>query len=171
MGMAVLVIDMQDHFLRSVIDDVNVLINNQIKVLHFCAEHAIPVAILEYHGDGPTISALQNKINEVPWHKTFIKLQDDGFSNPELTPWLKERDVDRLVLMGVNSCFCVKQTALGGKLHGFEIATSSALVSCPHEAESREHLELYFFAAFDFQFSLDQLFEYMAAAPQSKSAF
>lgn len=130
MGVAVLVIDMQQSFLNGIDDDmVNVLIDNQIKVLRFCAEHDIPVAVLEFQGEGLTLNVLQWEINRVSRYRVFIKLQDDGFSNPELTSCFVGWSVDALILMGVNAGACVRETAIGALNNGFAIATSSQLIS------------------------------------------
>ncbi|PIN80954.1 hypothetical protein COV11_02915 [Candidatus Woesearchaeota archaeon CG10_big_fil_rev_8_21_14_0_10_30_7] len=61
MNPAVLVIDMQEHFIGYNNPDRDLLIPSQLNVLTYCAQQDIPVIKIEY-GD--------------PWNKTISELSD-----------------------------------------------------------------------------------------------
>jgi nicotinamidase-related amidase len=91
---ALILIDMQEFFLRNLKQDVREkLIENQIEIIDFCIKNKIPVFITQYNClgifRGKTIPVLLNKIggNLV---RTIVKLNNSAFTKTELDSYLKE---------------------------------------------------------------------------------
>jgi len=129
---AVLVVDMQDYFLRDAQDseEVKYLIDRQLEVLGICLTEGIPVGVLEYGGINRTRRELRNFARNFPKGnvKTFVKQKNNGFSNKHLRPWLRDRNVDSVGLLGVNADACVLETAIGAKNNCFYSFTSTDLI-------------------------------------------
>ena len=47
------------------------------------------------------------------------KTQGDAFQEPELAAWLTSQKVDDVIIAGMQSEFCIRQTALGALANGF----------------------------------------------------
>jgi len=63
-------------------------------------------------------------IKEFSPHKEGLvisKEKDDGFSNPVLDLYLKEKDVKNVIICGLLSNCCVKETALGAQEKGYRV--------------------------------------------------
>lgn len=134
---AILLIDMQVHFVPKVREDRKPsLIDAQKQILAYCAEHDVPVCIVEFAGYGETISDLQEILTKIPRAKIVEKYEDDAFSNPELKQTLSTWGVNMLLLMGINADYCVKKTATSAIRNKFRILTASSLIS-----GQREHSE------------------------------
>ena len=109
----IVVIDMQKSFL----DDhdpvtIEYKIGNQQKVLDFCYRQNYSAAVLEYEDSGDTIRDLTRYINRFERHKYFSKFCNDGFSNEFFSKQLENWGLDSLILMGVNTSYCVKETGM-----------------------------------------------------------
>jgi nicotinamidase-related amidase len=132
-NLAVLIIDMQEYFIDS--NEKEELVPNQIAVLQFCQKNHVPVAVIEYMHFGATIADLQSELEKISKEKVrfFTKDQDDAFSSKKLHKWLKENNVDTLILMGVKACACVFATAEHAIKNGYHIATSDDIIAgyCP----------------------------------------
>ncbi len=46
------------------------------------------------------------------------KTQGNAFSQPELTTWLRAKRIDDVVIAGMQSEFCIRDTARGALAHG-----------------------------------------------------
>lgn len=127
---AVLIIDMQKVFLEDIDGkERRRLIESQAEILNYCAEHDIPIVVVEYRGCGKTIRELKRRIKKVPRQEFVTKNVNNGFRNPELEEALKTWGVKKIILMGVNASACVIETAEGAIKKGFQIATSECLIA------------------------------------------
>ena len=109
-NIAGLVIDMQDYYIHDHTRSKKFsIIENQLNMLDYLIAMNYPVAVLEFmgKGKGPTIQILQDKLFTAT-HEYFPKEDNDGFTNPDLLKKLNEWGSKHLILMGVNSSFCVK---------------------------------------------------------------
>lgn len=128
-NLAVILIDMQDYFIDS--NEKRNLIPNQLLVLNFCRIKNIPVAVFEYRNRGETTTMLKKEIVKFSPENicTFIKRSDDAFSVEDFDGWLKEKNIQTLLLMGINACFCVYDTANSAIKNGYKIMTSDTLIA------------------------------------------
>jgi nicotinamidase-related amidase len=129
---AVLLIDMQEEFL----DDIDPyekdrIIGKQKEVLGICINGDIPVAALRCSGVGNIISELSSMVYEVPRHCELKKTEDDGFDGTDLESTLRNWDVEKCFLMGINADGCVRRTGRGAVARRFQIATSDDVIAEP----------------------------------------
>ncbi len=83
----------------------------------------------------PVMSALMGGINapgapgtemdrrliKVPGSMTFTKSRSDAFSNPALVAYLRENQVDRVLITGLDGTYCVNATARGALNRGYRV--------------------------------------------------
>jgi len=141
---AVVLIDMQVRFVPNVREDRKPsLIDSQKKILAYCAEHDVPVCIVEFAGYGETISDLHEILKKIPRTKIVEKYEDDAFSNPELKQTLSTWGVNTLLLMGINADYCVKKTAASAIQNKFRILTAPSLISGQRKHSKDDSIEWY----------------------------
>ena len=134
MNPAVLLIDMQELFLKDILEEHRKLIvSSQLEVLTYCAETDIPVIVVEYKLIVPekTIECLLDKVQSVPRNRTAIKITDNAMlsGKPNVRRFLRGFDADYLVLMGIYASGCVFSTALTALDKEYKISTSGDLIS------------------------------------------
>lgn len=85
--------------------------------------------------DNPIVSVLTGGINapgssgtemdrrliKVPEAMTFSKSRTDAFSTPELDAYLREKQVDQLLITGLDGAYCVNATARGALNRGYKV--------------------------------------------------
>jgi len=130
-GLAVVLIDMQADYVRRLrTGDPEIIIPNQIAVIRYCAEHDIPLVVLEYGGCHlPTLEVLKHEVGEVKRVTMVTKSCNNGFQKTLLHSHLKKLGITKLFLMGINADHCVKSTAVGAMKNGYKIATSNGCIS------------------------------------------
>ncbi|MBN2052718.1 isochorismatase family protein [Candidatus Woesearchaeota archaeon] len=127
-----LLIDMQKQFLENIEhDELERIISGQGIILSYCAQHDLPVVLVEYEGEGSTIEPLKELSQKVHRKATVIKSHDNGFRNTELSDILRRWGLSDVCLMGVNASGCVRATA-SHALKNFRIATAGNLIADPN---------------------------------------
>ncbi|WP_269583566.1 cysteine hydrolase family protein [Roseibium sp. Sym1] len=65
----------------------------------------------------------------------FEKSIGDTFSCPDFEAWLAEKRIGRLILVGLDSCYCVQLTAMGALARGYavEIREDATLTTQPEK--------------------------------------
>jgi len=126
---AVLVIDMQPHYLDFTIDHPAHLISNQATVLEFCKSRGLPIIILKtkYHGD--IVPELKDVVEDYRNKELIEKIGPNGFVDTNLEPVLQERNVKRLIAMGVYSAQCFFTTINGVVARKINVLTAEDLIS------------------------------------------
>jgi nicotinamidase-related amidase len=128
-NLCVILVDMQEYYIRQLRDgDADRIIPQQKKILEWCANNDIPVVVLEFRGEGQTREDLNVLVSKVPTHIHIVKTTDSGFTYTILDEWLKSKEIKSLLLMGINACHCVKDTAADAVNLGYKIYTSSDLI-------------------------------------------
>jgi alpha-ketoglutaric semialdehyde dehydrogenase len=84
-------------------------------------------------GAGPP-AALAERPGELVARKRFY----DGFADPRLDPWLRSRGVTEVVIAGVYTHACVRETALAAYERGYRVVIASDAVG----SDRPEHAEL-----------------------------
>ena len=125
---AVIIVDMQDFFLKNFDVDVRkTLIKNQLKVLGICAERKLPLIVLEFKCRGifrgETTNALKQKIKNIP-HIKIIKENNSGFTQTNLDKILRDAKCKKIFIMGINANACVQDTAIGALHRSYKVAIS-----------------------------------------------
>ncbi len=128
-GLSLVLVDMQEYFLESFKKDVREeLISNQLNFLKRMEKTEIPLAILEYSGEGSTVEPLLSQAKLFQRNYFIEKSYNDGFEGTNLREKLHEWHTRSILLMGVNANFCVKETAESAREEGFGIVTSIELI-------------------------------------------
>ncbi len=131
-NLAVLLIDMQDYFLKEVSEEEKKSeIPYQLEVLNYCKNNNIPVFVLEYLQCGETTRILKEKVDSLPVKEYVTKGYNDGFLKTDLEAKLRSYGIESMLLMGVNASGCVRDTAEGAIRAGFKIMTSKDLIADP----------------------------------------
>jgi len=99
----------------------------QIGVLRWCAEHNVPVFVLEYGGEGATVEVLEEALTRVPRVTRFTKLVNNGFAGTDLDQRLGELQIKALLFMGVFASECLLQNAQAAKRLRYQILTGRML--------------------------------------------
>ncbi len=128
--LAVILVDMQDFFLKKVTkENRKRIIPNQIKVINFCEKYKIPLIVLEYKRRGDTTKILREKIKRLPHTEIVVKEHNSGFRGTNLAEILEEIKVRNILLMGINASGCVQDTAIGALYRGYKILTASTVIA------------------------------------------
>lgn len=128
--LAIVIVDMQMFFLKKLsVEKLNTLLEAQIAVIRICASCNIPIIVLEYKDSGETVQKLDNEILLVKQVVRLIKNDDDGFYDGQLHEQLLRFKANSLLLMGVNTSYCVKVTASSALSLGYKILTGDTLTT------------------------------------------
>lgn len=145
-GSAVLLIDMQADFLQfAERESIDMLVQNQLELLHQERKRGSAIVVFEYLGHGPTISPLREMALTYERVKFITKTQNGGFENfSPIDPdnpihVLNQWSVDHLIVAGVNGAYCVKCTVAGALKAGFSVSTSAKVVA----TFSRKYVDIY----------------------------
>ena len=144
---------MQKAFLkRTPVEERKKLIENHSKLLRFAYEREIPVITVRFSCYGKIISELVPLLKKLKSF-TINKYQNNGFikmygadpqiidsdipqyQNRRLSGILKKKEIDQLILTGVQKRACVLNTAMGAKRRGYELFTSEELMNQRSEKE------------------------------------
>jgi nicotinamidase-related amidase len=124
---ALLVIDIQERILP-VIFEYEKVVQNSIKLIKGFKTLNLPVYYTEQYpkGLGPTAANVKEALNE------SIPIEKMSFScsgAPGLFEELKQREIEQIVLCGIESHVCVMQTALDLLANDFQVHIASDAVS------------------------------------------
>jgi len=127
---AVVVVDMQAGFVDSlepsVYDD---LLSAQNKTLEYCRSQGYPIYLVEFAGNGPTISDIRYEFDQFKYGKCiYVKGQNNGMGQA-LYNQLKSTGVENIIFTGLNRSICVLSTILGAKNAGFNVMTAGDLTA------------------------------------------
>ena len=128
--LAVLIIDMQDFFLKKVTkENRDRIIPDQIKIIDFCAKNNVPIIVLEYKNRGNTTKILKEKLQKLSNVQIIVKEYNSGFRGTHLDEILGNMKVKNILLMGINASGCVQDTAIGALHRGYKILTASMVIA------------------------------------------
>lgn len=99
-----------------------------------------PIVVLEYEDYGPTHDRIQKALENYSEVSVVIKSTDDG-SREFLGEFDSDPDFDRVRVVGVNTCYCVFETAAGLISEGFivEIPKSATACTCGYERHANPY--------------------------------
>lgn len=125
---AVVLIDMQEDFVKELFkEEKGMIISAQKRLLSLCVKYNIPLVVLEYENHKETIPELSEWIEKIKRVEILKKKNDDGFRNTQLDAVLKNFGVKNLLLAGVNTSWCVRETARSALHFGFEVYSNKNL--------------------------------------------
>ena len=66
-------------------------------------------------------TAMDRRLIPVAGSRTFSKNRSDAFSNPELDAYLRQNQVDHLLIVGLDGAYCVNATTQGALNRGYKV--------------------------------------------------
>lgn len=157
-NLGVLVVDMQKEF-EGGIDNKFQLVSSQLKLLKYAKQNNLPIFVLEYVGAGSVFDYLireikdySNKIFVKKYHNDafIVKKYDNGsfcysdesevyfIGDSHLDLELKNKQINDLIVTGVNRYICVFSTVYDAIGRGYKINTSNDLMNHPKEKEESD---------------------------------
>jgi len=133
---ALLVIDLQvgmfDGVREPPLDDHERLLARAKALIAWARERGHAVAFVRHDGapgDGLAPGApgwpVEPRLGQKTDEPTFAKSVGDAFSNPQLQAWLRERNVEAVILAGAQTDQCVKASLDGALRCGFGVTLAS----------------------------------------------
>jgi nicotinamidase-related amidase len=131
---ALLVIDFQERILPVMLD-IDVVIQNAIKLIEGCKILNVPVYCTEQYpkGLGPTDPGIKKVLQSV---EAISKMSFSCVGAGELFEELNQKEVSQVIVCGVESHVCVQQTVLDLLANDFQVDVAADAVS------SRKKLDL-----------------------------
>ncbi|MFH2028301.1 MAG: isochorismatase family protein [Nanoarchaeota archaeon] len=126
-SLAIILMDMQEPFLYYTKDSKTV-IQNQLETLDYAKKNNIPVIMIEYEGNGPTVRPLREKLAELSNVYRITKSKDNAFHDTKLEQQLKQQGIQTLYFMGGKFPYCLFRTANYALKKGFNIISSEDVI-------------------------------------------
>lgn len=144
MKKALLVIDMQNVCVgerhaayfkydnNTLIEEVNKVIDENKDNLIIYVKNVMKKSLLNKFApfqayEGTEEVELVNNLHILSNH-VFVKFKGDAFSNPALNVFLKEHDIQRVEVVGVDGGACVALTAIGAMEHGYKVIVNETAI-------------------------------------------
>jgi nicotinamidase-related amidase len=136
---ALLIIDIQEDYTgpqaKKRYHDGNRIVRVSNALLAQAQEEGVVVVYVKNVIDNPIMSIFTGGINvpgspgtemdrrliKVPTARTFSKNRSDAFATPELDVYLREKQVDQLLITGLDGAYCVNATARGALNRGYKV--------------------------------------------------
>ncbi|MBI5126601.1 MAG: cysteine hydrolase [Candidatus Taylorbacteria bacterium] len=139
-NIAVIIIDMQDFFLRNFpVSISNKLLDNQKEIINICVIKKLPFILLEYKAGGIIRGETTLKLRKLLKNsKVIIKANNSGFTHTNLDEILRDVHIGTVLLMGLNANGCIQDTSIGALHRGYKVITSKGIIA----SSSRKDLTL-----------------------------
>lgn len=136
---ALIVIDIQEDYTgpeaRKRYRDGDRIIAASNALLEQARQKGMPVVYIENVIDNPLIgffaggvnapgapgTATDRRIVKVPGAKNFTKNRADAFINPELDAFLRQNQVNKILIVGLDAAYCVNATTRGALNRGYKV--------------------------------------------------
>ena len=111
----IMIVDMQPKFFWDKCEqDLEKKIKYQNQQISKAKMYNMPLFFIEYYSKGSTTLKLDTKDSII-----LIKNVDDAFSNYSLKQKLDSLEINEINLMGCNANYCILETAISAKNHGY----------------------------------------------------
>jgi nicotinamidase-related amidase len=68
---------------------------------------------------------MDRRLTRIPGTRTFTKLESDAFSNTEFDAFLRENQVNHVIITGLDGAICVDATARGALNRGYKVTMNT----------------------------------------------
>ncbi len=144
-NIAFLLIDMQEEFLDDIHNkDRERIIKYQREMLEYSIKEGIYTVVVKFKGYGNISKEISWIVDKLQNKYPLEKPDDSAFDKTDLNLKLKNRNIKKLYLMGINAMGCVLQTAKDAIEKGYDIATSDRWITQPREWEDEEDGRIWF---------------------------
>lgn len=139
-GTALIVIDIQEDYTgpqaRKRYRDGERIVAASNALIAEARRRGIPVAFVRNEIANPLLALLFGHLNAPgtpgaemdrrlerdPGTPTFVKHRPDSFTNPALDAWLREHQVEHLIITGLDAAYCVNATMHGALNRGYRVS-------------------------------------------------
>jgi len=130
-NIGVLIVDMQIPFVNEIHDDKKEeeMVEFQELILKKSREKNWPVCLIETENKGITIPEISENINKGDNYILCSKNKNSAFSNTYVDRFFKNKNISKLIIMGLNASLCIKDTVFDAKKNKYIIYTSSRLMA------------------------------------------
>jgi len=133
---ALLVIDLQrgafDGVRSSVISEPDRLIGNALALVSAARKSSIPIIFIQHcegagevFEEGSVHGQLHESLTPLPGEKVLKKYASSAFENTDLETTLKDLEAEELVLCGLQSEYCISNTAKSALKLGFGVVVAT----------------------------------------------
>lgn len=151
MKRALLVIDVQNEYFTGKLPVTypENSFENIIKVIDFANENSIPVLLIQHTNPGKDSATFKKGTDEHEIHDEVLKRDHDkiieknlpgSYTETELGSWLKENDIDTIVISGYMTQMCCDTTARQAMHLGFNVEFLSDATGTLDIANSAGHI-------------------------------
>lgn len=136
---ALLIIDVQERII-GVMRKSKRLQENLLKLIRGIKTLNVPIYFTEQYpkGLGPTLSEIKNELVDV---EAVQKMSFSCFGAEDLFTLLKEKNLEQVVVCGIESHVCVQQTVLDLLANGFQVDVAADAVSSRNKLDYDTALE------------------------------
>lgn len=139
-GAALVVVDMQEKLLPHM-NDAEQIERHVVQAIEIAGHLELPVFVTEQYvkGLGPTVPNVAKALKQIKAYTPIEKVSFSCFGEPTFVSALKAKDIDTLILCGIESHICVLQTALAALDNEFDvflIAEASGSRNPAHKQET-----------------------------------
>lgn len=128
MGMAALIIDMQEAYLSNTLNRESI-VDNQVHVLEFCKMYEIPVILIEYNVAFGSVDRILDAWESLTIKDQITKDDEDAFYETRLNKTLQNMGADELIMMGVGGGSCLYKAAKSAIDTGYKVYASKDLTN------------------------------------------
>ncbi|MDP3479514.1 MAG: isochorismatase family protein [Desulfoprunum sp.] len=85
----------------------------------------VAVLVGGINAPGSPGTEMDQRLEKILGTTTFTKNRADAFANPALDSYLRENQVDQLILVGLDAAYCVNATTMGALNRGYKVTLFS----------------------------------------------
>ena len=126
--MILLVIDMQEGIVDEDLYDCEAFMDRVVRLVGAAREHGVEVIFVQ-HDAGPDSGLtpgeegfeIVDALRPLPGEKVFVKTINSCFGNKELKKYLKKQEDKRLMIVGLQTNYCIDATVKSAFERGYEV--------------------------------------------------
>lgn len=152
MSIALLIIDVQQALVTEELYQKEEVIANIKCLASYCREHTIEVIYVR-HDAGPDSGftkgdkgwEIYGEISPKPGEKIFTKKVNSAFKECGLREYLQKKGIETVIIMGLQTDYCIDASIKAGFEHGFEVCVPKAgTMTTDSEELKAEALQTYY---------------------------
>ena len=126
--MKLLVVDIQKGITDNRLNEFDTFIKNTVKIIDAARQNNIEVIYVQ-HDDGPGTGfsvgdeefEIADQVKPIEGEKIYIKTINSCFGNNELAKYLKDKKEDTLIIVGLQTNFCIDATVKSAFERGYRV--------------------------------------------------
>ncbi|MBR0135906.1 MAG: cysteine hydrolase [Clostridia bacterium] len=134
--MILLVIDMQKALVDEELFNYETFVDSTVRLVEAARKNRVEVIFVQHDagpGTGLTVGdegfEIIDELRPEPGEKVFVKTINSCFGNKELKAYLKQQDDRRLMIIGLQTNYCIDATVKSAFERGFEVIVPQGMNS------------------------------------------